>query len=500
MALRTTSLPARPATRVLNPKRQYAHSRGFQTGKAQVSWGAIAFLLGHVPFAFLMKWLPLLAQAHSLAVLAVGLWFATRRGNSFGVARVAAYLVGSELLWRMCGGGVFLEFGKYAFALILGVALWRQRNRSLDKVAMWYFLLLLPSIAFALISSSLYEARTNISFYLSGPLALVFGVYFFKGLRLTPIQLRAALLSLIAPILGAAAICYKSTFGSDDITFGTSANNAASGGFGANQVSASFGLGIAAVALCWWLTPVGKLTRCILVAAVLFFVTQALLTMSRTGLWLATISCGLGGLQLARNPRQIVGLMVSAALAALLVWLVVVPSIEKLAGNAVWERFQKTQGSGRENIVQADLYVWAHHPLFGVGVGRAIPERVPYLGLRKASHTEYTRLLSEHGLLGAISLVLLLYIPARAFRAAKTVPEKVLAATVASFGLLFMMVSATRMLIPSFLLGLACVRQIAPQIKFNRPQIRRIVGQSAIAMQLEPQRSLPEHRIYGAGT
>src|SRR6185295_14484716 len=103
-----------------------------------------------------------------------------------------------------------------------------------DPAATAYFLFLLPAAALTVIGSSLSSAKSNLSFYLSGPLALAIGVSFFARLRLSPLQLRSLLLAAVAPVLGAAALCYGSTFGADEIVFGAGSSLAASGGFGPN--------------------------------------------------------------------------------------------------------------------------------------------------------------------------------------------------------------------------------------------------------------------------
>ncbi len=486
-----------PDRRARNAKgREFAAQR-----KSRMPWGMVAFILGHVPLAVLMHGVPVLAKIHSVILLVVGLWYAMHRGGSHKVSVVAAYIVGSEVLWRMCGGGIFWEFGKYAFALVLGVSLWQQKNRSLDSVATCYFLLLLPSAILTLFVSSLGEARTNISFYLSGPLALAIGVSFFRRLWLSPIQLQSLLLALLGPIAGAAAICYKSTFGSDDVFYGAGSSTAAAGGFGPNQVSAALGFGMMAVALCLWTTPSSKLLRIVLLGAFLLFVAQALLTLSRTGIYLAAISCALGAVQLARSPKQRLNLLVGGTVVALACWLVVMPAVTKVSGGAVGERFKNTSGTGREGIVQGDLVVWAHHPLFGAGVGMSRNERTRMGGDRHAAHTEYARLLSEHGLLGLISLALMVYMPLRAFRSTRTVPDKVLAAAAASFGLLFMSVSAMRLTLPALALGLACVRQVRPQAAFKPGQTTRLSNPSGRNMWLLPFRKKfhARNRIHGTG-
>jgi O-Antigen ligase len=456
-----SALPTQAAT-------PHTKRRRHPAAKDRISLGLLAFMVAHIPLAFLMHRVPMLAKVHSLVLLAVGLWFALGRGNSFDVARLAAYMVSSEILWRMCGGGFFWEFGKYGFAVVLGAALCRKGSRAWDPAAIGLFVMLLPATLLTVFGSSLALARNYLSFYMSGPLALAVGLSFFARLRLNSLQLRSLMLAGIAPVLGAAVLCYGNTFGADDVAFGTSSNIAASGGFGPNQVSATLGYGIVAAALCLWLTPVSKLLRAMLLGAILLFTTQALLTLSRTGIWLAAITCVLAGIQLAKSPRQRLGLMLGALTVGLFCWLMVFPTVEKLSGGAVSKRFKETSGTGREGIAKADLQVWAHYPIFGVGPGMATAARTEFGIPRKGSHTEFTRLLSEHGLLGLISLSLLFYILLRAYRSMQTLENKVLAVAAVSFGLLFMSVAAMRLVLPAFMLGLACVRLENPL-----PQSRR---------------------------
>lgn len=481
------------------PRQASGRSRAIADGR--IPWALLAIILAHVPFAFFMQRVPVIAKVHSFAVLGVGLWFALYRGRLLDVACLAAYIVGSEVLWRMCGGGFFWEFGKYGFAVVLMAALFRKGSRAFDLVATSYFLLLLPAVALTMVGSSLSSAKNNLSFYLSGPLALAIGVSFFTRLRLSPLQLRSLLLAAVAPVLGAAALCYGATFGADDIDFGTGSNFAASGGFGPNQVSAALGFGIVATVLCLWLTPVSKLIRLFLLGAVLLFVAQALLTLSRTGLWLAAISCVLAGVQLARSPRQRLGLILSAVTIGLFCRLIVFPAVEELSGGAVSRRFQNTSDTGRENIVKADFQVWARHPLFGVGVGMSRGERIKLTGDRHASHTEYVRMLSEHGLLGLISFCLLFYIMLRAYRSAQTLENKVLAVAAITFGLLFMLVSATRLVVPAFMLSLACVRLEQPQVTLKRSYAKKLANASGMKIPLRPQphNLLARNRIHGTG-
>ena len=55
-------------------------------------------------------------------------------------------------------------------------------------------------------------------------------------------------------------------------------------------------------------------------------------------------------------------------------------------------------------ILLADLELWARNPILGVGPGMAAWGREEILDARISAHTEFSRLLAEHGLFGAAAL------------------------------------------------------------------------------------------------
>jgi hypothetical protein len=72
-----------------------------------------------------------------------------------------------------------------------------------------------------------------------------------------------------------------------------------------------------------------------------------------------------------------------------------------------------------------------------------------------AAHTEYTRLLAEHGVFGAVALLLLIVMAVAAIRRSKTIIGKALAASMIGWCFLFMMIDAMRLVAPSFAFGIA---------------------------------------------
>jgi hypothetical protein len=95
-------------------------------------------------------------------------------------------------------------------------------------------------------------------------------------------------------------------------------------------------------------------------------------------------------------------------------------------------------------------------------VGLARQERSEFAGRSARSHTEFTRLLSEHGILGAAALVLMLVMSARSVLLQTPGWPKAFSASLVAFALIFMTGSGMRMAIPSFLLAFAGMRVVTP--------------------------------------
>ena len=120
----------------------------------------------------------------------------------------------------------------------------------------------------------------------------------------------------------------------------------------------------------------------------------------------------------------------------------------------LFERLEKKLEAHRGQLLRDDLAVWAEHPVFGVGPGRASEERGSELG-GAAAHTEYTRALAEHGLFGLASVAILAGMTWRRLTAAVEPAEKALLAALFLWALLFMGVNSMRLAAPSLLFGLA---------------------------------------------
>lgn len=414
----------------------------------------LVFLAAHIPLALLMSQFPFVSTIHAAATFIVSLWFAAMGRRVEQVAYAGAYIVGAEVLWRMTGAQTFWEFGKYAVVALFIISMARRSRLQGPLLPFLYFALLLPSCVLTLMSESLGEARQQISFNLSGPLALMVSALFFSHVKLDAERLQWLRLALIAPIISIATIAIYATLTNPDIIFTGESNNATSGGYGPNQVSAALGLGAMLVLFFVLEAYTSRLMRFMLFAVMIALATQSALTFSRGGLYNAVGGAVLGFAFLARDLRSSFKFILLAVVLFTVATYVVLPRLDDFTGGAITERFDSVDPTNRDHIVEADLQIWREHPVFGVGPGQGpIFRRAILYGA--VSHTEFTRLIAEHGLLGLASMALLLLSGARGLKKTRGAKGRAVKASCIGWSLLYMLNAAMRLAAPSLLFGLA---------------------------------------------
>ena len=138
-----------------------------------------------------------------------------------------------------------------------------------------------------------------------------------------------------------------------------------------------------------------------------------------------------------------------------LLLFLILPKVQKITQGQLQERFTNLNPTGRDKIALAEIQLFKEHPLFGVGPGVGISERTSILGYYIAPHTEYTRLLAEHGIFGFGALLILLYLLYIPIKRASTLEIKAENAALIVWTLAEMAHSATRIAITGFLPGIA---------------------------------------------
>jgi hypothetical protein len=103
--------------------------------------------------------------------------------------------------------------------------------------------------------------------------------------------------------------------------------------------------------------------------------------------------------------------------------------------------------------IAADLQAFQDHWLTGIGVGQA-NDYHDDLGLAAGVHTEYSRLLAEHGLFGFGALLMLFFLVVQRLRLGLPPLEKAFIISVTVWALLYMTHAAMRLVAPSLMFGL----------------------------------------------
>jgi hypothetical protein len=466
---------------VLNPKGLALPSphgialrvRAIRSGKARELKITLLIALAHLPLGVVLYNIGSFALLHPIAAFSVGVVWASKK--QYGLDRVAlavGYLVGAEVLWRMASVPVYWEFGKYGSAAIMLIALVSRRRFAIPQLTLVYFIALLPACLLPFIELSISEARDGVSFNFSGPLALAVSCWFFANVRTTPLRLRRLMLAILIPLLSIACATLFFTVTAREISFNTESNFVTSGGFGPNQVSAMLGLGAFIATCCVVNFKIDTKLKLLLGLAAVFFAAQSVLTFSRSGIYNAIgASLVVMLLQFRNLAEGMKRLMPFLALAGIFLWLVF-PALDNFTGGKLLERFEDTGTTHRVEIVQSDFEVFSEFPIWGAGVGLGNDYREKLSGYGAGSHTEFSRLISEHGIFGVIALVSLFAMAVINYKRQPSIFGRALVAGASVWCALFMINAGMRLAAPSVLWGLTFVTVISS--RRIRPKARKI--------------------------
>lgn len=416
---------------------------------------AILFFAIHVPLALVLKYVPYASSAHAALVLLVGMAFAMQ-GKVERCACAAAYVVGSEVLWRATGVAIFYEFGKYAVTLLMIMVFLARSNRSFNLAACFYFLFLLPSTIWTFTETSdLRQVQRMLSGQLSGPLCVMACWLAFSKVPIALSELLNILRSTLAPILCLASLCTFSTISTSDISFNTESNFVTSGGWGPNQVSISLGLGAMCAFLVLLLGNDRRLGKIVLLIAVIGLSTTCLLTFSRSGMAAAVMATAFAAPFIVRDSRKSILLVASLVAIYALFTTIVIPFLDDFTSGNFTRRFTDTDLTGRDSLMWAELQVWLNNPVLGVGPGMA--KRYKTEAMFAGTHSEVTRMLAEHGLFGLAALVLLLSRLVANILRARGAEARFLTTTLAMWSILIMTSNGMRNASAGFFFGLSCL-------------------------------------------
>ena len=341
------------------------------------------------------------------------------RGNEALLA--ACYFTCWEVFLRMNSVLFFYEMIKYlvlAF-MLLGIFFRGFSLKSIPYVI--YILLLVPSIIIASQSIPIGESlRKAVAFNLSGPVTLgVVALYCYQR-KIQLIRLEQILQLSVGPIAMMTLYLFIVTPDIRDVVTGTGSNFATSGGYGPNQVATALGIGMF-ICFVRFLRIKNFWINVIDVVLLMAMTYRAWVTFSRGGVLTAALMIVAtvitiflfkrSEFRITMLPKVIV-ITIGFALAWGFTSLVTNGLIDKRYANQdAAGRIKEDLSTGREDLVTIELEAFAENPVSGVGAGQVKYYRAKKTGIVAASHNETSRLLSEHGAIGILSLLVLIFTP-----------------------------------------------------------------------------------------
>ncbi len=422
-------------------------------------------ILLHITLGILMT-LPVVPKLYGISIVFLGIIFIVFNKNKNQEALLfSAYLVGAEVFLRMTSGIILYETGKYGILIFLFLGAWFGKNNNTPNVLfVFYLLFLLIGITFTTVPEG-ESLRKAIAFNLSGPFVLgAAAIYFYKR-KISVDFLYKALKMMLLPIISMSSYLYFRTPSIDEIVFRSNANFQASGGFGPNQVATVLGLGVFVVAV--FLLTKRKLSGFVIVDFFLLFylLYRGLLTFSRGGMITAFVAFFAFTIFYSfynKKATLYLKILMVVSIVGISVWIYISDITGGMLNNRYLGRnsygiFRKDITSGRIDILKSQIDNFIENPILGIGVGNGKYERMYELKkITAASHNEIGRLMEEHGLVGILSLVLLLVSPIAIFSKVNYF-QKAFLASFFLFWFLTISHSAMRIAFPSFIYGLSLI-------------------------------------------
>lgn len=334
----------------------------------------------------------------------------------------SAYLVGVEVFLRMTKAMFFYETSKYIVILfsILGVFYLSFKKTAYPYII--YLLLLVPGIwvSYNVIS---YDSnfRTSVLFNLSGPLALGVVSIFCYGRSIKFEKLLNILDYIVYPLITTTVYVFLHSADVRDTISGTASDSAYSGGYGPNQVATLLGLGFFILLSRLFIPYKNLLVHWTMMFLMVLMAYRALLTFSRGGVVTALAMSVIFILLLyfttnLRSTTKISFKLFGIVLIALAVWSFTIFQ----TGGLIMNRYTNQDPLGREKedittgrveLFTSEINAFKENPFFGLGVGQVKTYFGEEFGVEIATHNEISRMLSEHGMFGIFSLLILIFTP-----------------------------------------------------------------------------------------
>lgn len=429
---------------------------------------SLPMLVIHVVIGFVIAQSPVAAKIWCVAILIMGIHQIYINKNRNEEALLwSAYIAAADVPLRACEGALLWEIGKLGIVIFLlsGLLINRGSKRKTPSPAIAMALLLIPGILTTFTWSN--NVREDLTFNISGMVCLLFSMIYLYGKRISFNTLKSVFAYSLLPIVVLSIVLFYRTPSIDAIEFTSAANFATSGGFGPNQVATILGYGWLVVLLLIYMKEKVTVNAIITYGILIFFLYRSLFTFSRGGNLAAILAfvCFLFFSSFARRKKEHNSRNRAVLIIVVLLSIGVVQTLDSVTGGVFSYRFtgKTTTGeikddvtSGRSDILELEYDLFKENPM-GVGVGGSRYFRSVQFGDEHASHNEFGRLLSEHGIFGIVVILILILAPLSFSLKLPDAENKAFCLMFYVLCVASMMHSGCRTAMPEFLYGLSFI-------------------------------------------
>jgi hypothetical protein len=392
-------------------------------------------------------------------------------GNMIYALFPLAYVSGLEIAARVANSSPLVpyEFAKYFYLLYLILCI-NKFNRAKSYLGLVLIFLLLPSTFLIPIENfSVYFVNSFLGIFLLSLMAFVWAKKQIHSDALLQVfyYYMIGLVALLTQVVAKASNL-------DELEYSLGANFETAGGFGSNQVSTQLGIGFFLFAVVWllgWTIIKEKKVAFILMLGFLF---RAILTFSRGGV-LGPLTAIAVAYIIPKSGIGLKKLNLGYLITIAGIIMVVFLYADNITGNLLSKRYQgHTAGtlegtreldlnvltSRRSSLMETEWQIFKENPVFGVGPGAGYEAREKLIGIKIASHTEATRLLAEHGVLGLFVAAIFLFYPLYHIFSHSNGLSRFLSSAFFVLALFTSFHAGMRTTVTPFFWGLACMRFI----------------------------------------
>lgn len=436
----------------------------------------IVLVLAHALIGFLIFSFKPLSKFYfgiAFAYFVMHLILAHNSKKTSVVLKACAYFVGSEVLFRMTKGGIAYESSKYLVILFVLIGMFFKGISGKGYPYFIYLILLMPAIFVASLDLR-FDAnfRTDLAFVLSGPVCLGLTSLFLFDRKISYSDLYEMLLYMSLPIVTTMVYLLFFNPSLKETIKNTASNYAASGGFGPNQVATILGLGVFAFTVRLFLKSPSLFLKIFNSIFLILIAYRSVITFSRGGVFAAiiTIVAFLVIMYAKARPHlknKLIGSISLLIISFILAWAISSSSTlglidKRYANEDALGREKRDLSTGRVDLIMNELDGFIENPFVGIGASITKYRRE---GRSIVTHNEISRLLSEHGFIGFIIILILVFAPL-SYRSKNK--KNVFFYAFLAFWFATINHSAMRLAAPAFLYALALIN-----IKNEKPPVHR---------------------------